>query len=107
MTQCDPLLVFDGRFVLVATYDGRIAIYSIFDFETPSGISEDVEASESRKQVEWMEEDADPSRAQQQQQQQQQTKNNQLGNSRADINASQHSQQSVQVEEEENVEEDD
>jgi hypothetical protein len=57
MTQCDPLSVFDGRFVLVATCDGRIAIFSIFDFDTRSGISEDVEASERRRRLEWMEED--------------------------------------------------
>jgi len=94
MAQCDPLLVFDGRFVLVATCDGRIAIYSIFDFDTRSGISEDVEASERRKQSEWMEEDMEV------QQQTMQGKSSQ-NNARADANANQHPHQSVQADVEE------
>jgi hypothetical protein len=58
-TQCDPLSVFGGRFVLVATCDGRIAIFTIFDFDDArcGGISEDVVASERRRRSEWMEED--------------------------------------------------
>jgi len=57
MAPCDPLLVFRGRFALVGTCDGRIAIYSILDFDDRGGISEDVEASERRRRVEWKEED--------------------------------------------------
>lgn len=93
MAQCDPLLVF-GRFVLVATCDGRIAIYSIFDFDTRSGISEDVEASERRKTREWMEEDMEV------QQQTMHGKSSQ-NNARADVNANQHPHQSVQADVEE------
>jgi hypothetical protein len=94
MAQCDPLLVFDGRFVLVATCDGRIAIYSIFDFDTRSGISEDVEASERRKRAEWMEEDMGV------QQQTMQGKSSQ-NNARSDANANQYPHQSDQAEVEE------
>ena len=60
MASCDPLIVFDGRFVLAATCDGRIAIYSIVDFDTTvSGVSDDVMASERRRCAEWKEEDDD------------------------------------------------
>ena len=93
MTQCDPLLIFDGRFVLVATCDGRIAMYSIVDFDdTANGtFSEDVEASERRKRAEWIDEDTVHSSLHHQLQT--------IGNSRTDnMNASHHSQQ---VEEEE------
>lgn len=93
MAQCDPLIVFHGRFVLVATCDGRIAIYSISDFDTRGGISEDVEASERRKRAEWMEEDSKV-------QQTMQGKYNQ-NNARADANANQHPHQSVQADVEE------
>jgi len=55
---CDPLIVFDGRFVLVGTSDGRIAVYSILDFDNVGGISDDVLASEIRRQAEWEEEAA-------------------------------------------------
>jgi hypothetical protein len=97
MTQCDPLLIFDGRFVLVPTCDGRIAIYSIFDLDvTANGnFSEDVEASERRKHLEWMEEDTVHSILHHQLQQT-------MGNSRADnMNASHHPQQLVEEEESE------
>ena len=59
MAPCDPILVFNGKFVLVATCDARIAIYSIvqFDNNNEGGISEDVLASERRKRAEWREED--------------------------------------------------
>ncbi|EED91595.1 predicted protein [Thalassiosira pseudonana CCMP1335] len=55
MAACDPLIVFDGTFVLVATCDGRVAVYSIIDFDRD--ISEDIEASERRRRAEWEEED--------------------------------------------------
>lgn len=81
VAPCDPLLVFDGKYAVVATCDGRLVIYTIFDFERrasaiPGGekndghgteatsqhfilrhISEDVEASERRRRAEWKEED--------------------------------------------------
>ena len=57
MSPCDPILVFNGNFALVATCDGRIAIYSIADFDIANGISEDVLASERRRRAEWEEED--------------------------------------------------
>ena len=59
MALCDPLLAFDGRFVLVGTIDGRIAIYSIVDFDDGSrgGASDDVVASARRSRAEWKEED--------------------------------------------------
>ncbi|KAL7552202.1 hypothetical protein ACHAWF_015423 [Thalassiosira exigua] len=56
MAPCDPLLVFEGKFVLVGTCDGRVAVYSIVEFDQ-GGISEDVEASERRRRAEWKEED--------------------------------------------------
>jgi hypothetical protein len=96
MTQCDPLLIFDGQFVLVSTCDGRIAMYSIFDFDvTANGnFSEDVEASERRKHLEWMEEDTVHSILHHQLQT--------MGNLRADnMNASNHPQQLVEEEESE------
>ncbi|KAL9188557.1 hypothetical protein ACHAXT_006935 [Thalassiosira profunda] len=55
LANCDPLLACGGRYVLVATGDGRIAVYSIVEFD--AGISEDVAASERRRRAEWREED--------------------------------------------------
>jgi len=82
MAPCDPLLVFDGKYAVVATCDGRLVIYTIFDFERRGSIilggkkinddhgteatnkilitrhiSEDIEASERRRRAEWEEED--------------------------------------------------
>jgi hypothetical protein len=54
--KCDPLLVFDGRYVLVGTADGRIAIYSILEFDFD--VSQDIKMSERRRQREWEEEDS-------------------------------------------------
>ena len=59
ISPCDPLIVFDGRFVLVGTSDGRIAVYSVLDFDNVGGISDDVLASERRRQEEWVEEEAE------------------------------------------------
>ncbi|KAL7531219.1 hypothetical protein ACHAXR_003908, partial [Thalassiosira sp. AJA248-18] len=56
LAPCDPLIVFHGRFVLVGTCDGRIAIYSMVDFDQ-GGISEDVKASERRRRAEWKDAD--------------------------------------------------
>ena len=53
--KCDPLLVFDGKYVLVGTADGRIAIYSIVEFDRE--VSHDIKMSERRRQREWEEED--------------------------------------------------
>ena len=54
--KCDPLIVFDGKYVLVGTADGRIAIYSILEFDRD--ISQDVKMSEIRRQREWEQEDS-------------------------------------------------
>lgn len=56
--KCDPLLVFDGRYVLVGTADGRIAIYSILEFDYCE-VSQDIKMSERRRQREWEEEDSE------------------------------------------------
>ena len=56
--KCDPLLVFDGKYVLVGTADGRIAIYSILEFDRD--VSHDIKMSERRRQREWEEEDFVP-----------------------------------------------
>ena len=53
--KCDPLLVFDGKYVLVGTADGRIAVYSILEFD--NDVSYDVNMSERRRRKEWEEED--------------------------------------------------
>ncbi|KAK1741615.1 hypothetical protein QTG54_007188 [Skeletonema marinoi] len=53
--KCDPLLVFGGQYVLVGTADGRIAIYSIVEFDRH--VSLDIKMSERRRQREWEEED--------------------------------------------------
>ena len=53
--NCDPLLVFDGQYVLVGTSDGRLAIYSIIEFD--NDVSYDVKMSERRRRREWLEED--------------------------------------------------
>lgn len=54
--KCDPLLVFDGKYVLVATADGRIAIYSILEFD--SDVSQDIKMSERRRRKEWADDDS-------------------------------------------------
>jgi hypothetical protein len=51
--SCDPLIAFD--LVLVATTDGRIAVYQLIDYELD--VDEDVMASERRRRSEWDEED--------------------------------------------------
>lgn len=51
--SCDPLIAFD--LVLVATTDGRVAVYRIVDYELE--FDEDVMASERRRLLEWEEED--------------------------------------------------
>ncbi len=56
--KCDPLLVFDGQYVMVGTADGRIAIYSIIEFDRD--VSLDIKMSERRRQREWEEEDFIP-----------------------------------------------
>ena len=53
--NCDPLLVFEGKYVLVGTADGRIAVYSILEFD--NDVSYDVKMSERRRRKEWDEED--------------------------------------------------
>jgi hypothetical protein len=50
---CDPLIAFG--LVMVATADGRVAVYRIVDFELE--VDEDVVASERRRRSEWEEED--------------------------------------------------
>jgi hypothetical protein len=50
---CDPLIAFD--LVLVATTDGRIAVYQLIDYVLD--VDEDVMASERRRRSEWDEED--------------------------------------------------
>ncbi len=57
--KCDPLLVFDGKYVLVGTADGRIAVYSILEFD--NDVSYDVKMSERRRRKEWEEEDEETS----------------------------------------------
>lgn len=56
--NCDPLLVFDGQYVTVGTADGRIAIYSIIEFDRDASL--DIKMSERRRQREWEEEDFIP-----------------------------------------------
>jgi hypothetical protein len=51
--SCDPLIAFD--LVLVATTDGRIAVYQLMDYGLE--MDEDVMASERRRRSEWEEED--------------------------------------------------
>ena len=53
--SCDPLIAFD--LVLVATTDGRVAVYQIVDFGLD--LDEDVMASERRRLLEWEEEDVE------------------------------------------------
>jgi len=55
--SCDPLLAFRGRFAVVGTGDGRLAVYSLVDFDARGGRSEDVEASDRRRREEWKAED--------------------------------------------------
>lgn len=55
--SCDPLICFG--LVLVATTDGRIAIYQLEDYELD--VDEDVRASEQRRRLEWDEEDFEDS----------------------------------------------
>ena len=52
---CDPLIAYG--YVLVATTDGRVAIYQTVDWE--SEVDDDVLASEERRRKEWEEEDAE------------------------------------------------
>ena len=54
LSSCDPLLAFE-KFVFVATCDGRVAVYSLVNYNPL--VSEDVLASERRRADEWAEED--------------------------------------------------
>ena len=54
---CDPLICYG--LVLVATNDGRIAIYQLEDYELD--VDEDIRASEQRRRMEWEEDDFEDS----------------------------------------------